>query len=154
MSISSHYVSYGGVMTDKSDWTAKVKFGDANNTASLLSSCPRCSFQNPTLQVFLDLLSSCENSIGMLHASCLCGTQGGPFEGTSLSVHDPSNRYKPACSFRCRFLPLLTWLFYRCVLVVRHFRFRSDVATIRSVASSHIPDRGDYDLKRPEIFKL
>ena len=46
--------------------------------------------------------------------------------------------------------------FYRCVLVVRHFRFRSDVATIRSGASSHIPDRVDYDLrlKRPEIFKL
>lgn len=35
----------------------------------------------------------------------------GAFEGTSLSVHDPSNRYKPACPFRCRFLPLLTWLF-------------------------------------------
>ena len=42
--------------------------------------------------------------------------------------------------------------FYRCVPVVRHFRFRSDVATIRSVASSHIPDRVDYDLRRPEIL--
>ena len=89
---------WGGMRPDKSDWKANVDFGHPNITASLSSSCPRCSLQNPTLQVIHQLFwISCPAA--RIPSACFIprvpAEHKGAFWGTSLSVHDPSNRYKP-----------------------------------------------------------
>ena len=77
--------------TDKSDWTAKVNFGDPNIL-------PRCA---PRALDVHSKIPRCRISCSAARIPSACfmprvsAEHKGAYEGTSLSVHDPSNRYKP-----------------------------------------------------------
>lgn len=131
-------------------WKTEVEVGRPNNPgtlcspASLPSSCPGCSFQNPTLQVthqvFLDPLCSCEKAIAMLFASCWRGTQGSSL-GRYVFISTRSLQI-PIRQCPCRFSPSLT-LFSSAQGV---FYLSSDpIGTLngafiaRAIPSSHLP---------------